>query len=67
VKEARAMRADITVGSAFPDYELPDHTGTPRRLSELQGEDPIIIVLAREAYSAKDQRHRKDWPSCGGR
>jgi peroxiredoxin len=53
------MRADITVGSAFPDYELPDHTGTPRRLSELQGEDPIIIVLAREAYSAKDQRQQE--------
>jgi peroxiredoxin len=48
------MRADVRVGSAFPDYELPDHTGTPRRLSELQGEDPMIIVLAREAYSAKD-------------
>jgi peroxiredoxin len=53
------MRADITVGSAFPDYELPDHTGTPRRLSELQGEDPMIIVLAREAYSAKDQRQQQ--------
>jgi hypothetical protein len=53
------MRADITVGSAFPDYELPDHTGTLRRLSELQGEDPMIIVLAREAYSAKDQRQQQ--------
>jgi peroxiredoxin len=53
------MRADVRVGSAFPDYELPDHTGTPRRLSELQGEDPMIIVLAREAYSAKDQRQQQ--------
>jgi hypothetical protein len=50
-----AMRADIEPGTAFPDYELPDHTGRPRRLSEIQGEDPMIIVLAREAYSAKDQ------------
>ena len=49
------MRHDITIGSRFPDYELPDHTGTLRRLSELQGPDPMIIVLAREAYSAKDQ------------
>jgi peroxiredoxin len=53
------MRADITVGSAFPDYELPDHTGTLRRLSELQGEDPMIIVLARGACSAKDQRQQQ--------
>ena len=49
------MRADITPGSTFPDYELPDHTGRPRRLSELQRGDPMVIVLAREAYSAKDQ------------
>jgi peroxiredoxin len=46
------MRADMKAGAKFPDYQLPDHTGTPRRLSELQGEDPMIIVLAREAYSA---------------
>jgi peroxiredoxin len=63
----KAMRADIEAGAKFPDYQLPDHTGTPRRLSELQGEDPMIIVLAREAYSAKDQRQQQGWPSCGGR
>jgi peroxiredoxin len=49
------MRADVKVGSVFPDYELPDHTGQPLKLSEIQGDDPMIIVLAREAYSAKDQ------------
>jgi peroxiredoxin len=53
------MRADIRPGAAFPDYQLPDHTGTPRRLSEIQGSDPMIIVLAREAYSAKDQRQHE--------
>jgi len=53
------MRADIKVGAAFPDYQLLDHTGTPRLLSELQAEDPMIIVLAREAYSAKDQRQHE--------
>ena len=49
------MRADVGPGVAFPDYELPDHTGRLRWLSEIQGEDPMVIVLAREAYSAKDQ------------
>src|ERR1041385_5473522 len=53
------MRTDIRPGAAFPDYQLPDHTGTPRRLSEIQGSDPTIIVLAREAYSAKDQRQHE--------
>ena len=40
------MRADIVPGSKFPDYQLPDHTNTPRKLSELQGDDPMILTLA---------------------
>jgi peroxiredoxin len=41
------MRADVSTGAAFPDYSLPDHTGQQRRLSEIQGGDPLVIVLAR--------------------
>jgi peroxiredoxin len=48
------MRADITPGGSFPDFELIDHTATPRRLSELQGHDPMIVVLARGHYCPKD-------------
>ena len=53
------MRTDIKPGTMFPDYQLLDHKGQPRRLSEIQGSDPMIIVLAREAYSAKDQRQHE--------
>ena len=53
------MRLDIGPGVTFPDFELPDHTGRLRRLSEIQGDDPMVIVLAREAYSAKDQVQRE--------
>lgn len=38
----------------FPDYELPDHTGTRRRLSELQGADPLALVLALGGYCPKE-------------
>src|ERR1700750_283469 len=52
------MRSDILPGSIFPDYELPDHTSTPRRLSELQGDDPLILTLARGHYCPKEhQQH----------
>src|SRR5512142_162894 len=52
------MRSDIAPGGTFPDYELPDHTKTPRRLSELQGEDPLILTLARGLYCPKEhQQH----------
>jgi peroxiredoxin len=50
------MRADITPGGTFPDYELTDHTKTRRRLSELQGIDPMILVLARGGYCPKDHQ-----------
>jgi peroxiredoxin len=52
------MRADITPGGIFPDFELVDHTATRRMLSELQGHDPMIVVLARGHYCPKDhQQH----------
>src|ERR671922_1839706 len=52
------MRSDIVRGAQFPDYELPDHTDTPRKLSELQGDDPLILTLARGHYCPKEhQQH----------
>ena len=50
------MRSDIAIGAAFPDYELPDQTGTRRKLSDLQGIDPMIVVLSRGHYCPKDRR-----------
>ncbi|HEX5202834.1 MAG TPA: redoxin domain-containing protein [Actinoplanes sp.] len=52
------MRSDIVPGGIFPDYELPDHTGEPRRLSDLQGRDPMILTLARGHFCPKEhQQH----------
>jgi len=53
------MRADIVTGSLFPDYELPDHTTARRKLSELQGPDPMILVLSRGAFCPKDRRQHE--------
>src|ERR1700686_1930535 len=52
------MRSDIVLGGIFPDYELPDQTGQLRKLSELQGDDPLILTLARGHYCPKEhQQH----------
>src|SRR5271170_2503851 len=52
------MRSDIAPGGVFPDYELPDHRGDLRRLSGLQGDDPLILTLARGHYCPKEhQQH----------
>jgi peroxiredoxin len=50
------MRSDIIPGAAFPDYELPDHTTKRRKLSELQGQHPMILVLGRGGFCPKDRR-----------
>lgn len=54
------MRSDISAGGVFPDYALPDHTGTVRTLSELQGDDPLILTLARGHYRPKEHRQHLD-------
>jgi peroxiredoxin len=54
------MRPDIVPGATFPDYELPDQTSTLRRLSKLQGDDPLILTLARGHYCPKEhQQHQQ--------
>src|SRR5258708_9243402 len=50
------MRADIVAGAVFPDYELTDHAGKRRELSDLQGPDPMVLVLSRGGFCPKDRR-----------
>src|SRR5690348_1951259 len=63
------MWADIVPGAIFPDYELTDHLGTLRRLSDLQAEhpylrvpggNPMILVLGRGHFCPKDQQQHRD-------
>src|SRR3712207_7157916 len=52
------MRADIVPGGTFPDYQLTDHAKMRRRLSELQGDDPMVLLLSRGHFCPKDnQQH----------
>jgi peroxiredoxin len=50
------MRSDMVPGAVFPDYELADHTGKHLKLSELQGPNPMVLVLSRGAFCPKDRR-----------
>ena len=50
------MRADIVAGAVFPDFELTDHAGKRRKLSDLQGPDPMVLVLSRGGFCPKDRR-----------
>ena len=53
------MRPDIVPVGLFPDYELRDHSGARRKLSELQRADPMVLVISRGAFCPKDrEQHR---------
>jgi hypothetical protein len=53
------MRSDIVPGAVFPDYELSDHRGTRRTLSELQHGDPLGLVLSRGGFCPKERRQHE--------
>ncbi|PYI74965.1 MAG: alkyl hydroperoxide reductase [Verrucomicrobia bacterium] len=53
------MRADIVPGAVLPDYELSDHTGKHHKLSQLQAQDPMLVILSRGAYCPKDRRQHE--------
>ena len=54
------MRADLVPGAIFPDFELPDHTGTMRRLSEMQGSDPLVLLLGRGEHCPRERQHQRE-------
>src|SRR5262245_66103998 len=54
-----AVRSDIVPGAVLPDYELADHRGKHRRLSELQGGDPLVLVLSRGGFCPKERRQHE--------
>jgi hypothetical protein len=50
------MRSDIVPAAIFPVYELPYHTAKRGKLSELQGQHPIVLVLSRGGFCPKDRQ-----------
>lgn len=54
------MLQHLVPGATFPDFELPDQDGTPRRLSELQGDDPLILMLGRGEHCPRERQHQRE-------
>jgi peroxiredoxin len=53
------MRNDIVPGAVLPDYELSDHGAKRRKLSALQGPDPMVLVLSRGGFCPKERRQHE--------
>ena len=49
------MRADLTIGSTFPDLRLPETTGKELALSEIAGAHPLVLAFVRGWWCPKEQ------------
>jgi peroxiredoxin len=49
------MHSDFAPGRTFPDFVLPDRARTAHRLSALQGDDPMLVVLIRSLGCPQDR------------
>jgi peroxiredoxin len=54
------MHPHLSPGRTFPDFALPDHCRTEQRLSALQGDDPMLVVLIRGCCCPRDREQLKD-------
>ena len=54
------MPSELVAGAAFPDLDLPDHTGRGRTLSELTGGDPVALFTSRGWWCPKEQRYMRE-------
>lgn len=51
---------NLEPGHAFPDLDLPDHTGRDRRLLEIAAGDPVALLFSRGWWCPKEQRHLRE-------
>jgi len=50
---------NLEQGDTFPDYELPDETGAMRRLSELQGDNCLVLMIGRGEHCPRERQHQR--------
>jgi peroxiredoxin len=48
------VRGDLVTGSTFPNYELLDHQGQLSSVLDLQGRDPLLVLLAHGTFCAEE-------------
>ncbi len=54
------MSKGLTRGTVLPDFELPDHAGTKHRLSGLQGDNAMVLLLGRGEHCPRERQHLRE-------
>ena len=52
------MSKNLEPGTVFPDFELPDDTGVMQRLSDLQGDAAMVVMLGRGEHCPRERQHQ---------
>ena len=50
----------IKTGMTLTDFELPDENGDLHRLSELQGDDILVLMLGRGEHCPRERQHQRE-------
>jgi peroxiredoxin len=54
------MSKNLEIGSTIPDFELPDENGDLHRLSELQGDNFVVLHLSRGEHCPRERQHHTE-------
>jgi peroxiredoxin len=60
------MSKGLEPGMTLPDFALPDQDGVVRRLSELQGDDPMVLLLGRGEHCPRERQHQREMVAFHG-
>ena len=54
------MSRNLEPGMTLPDFELPDENDIRHRLSELQGDDAMVLMLGRGEHCPRERQHQRE-------
>src|SRR3954469_7985869 len=54
------MSQNLAPGTTIPDFELPDENGALHRLSELQGDNAMVLHLSRGEHCPRERQHHRE-------
>jgi peroxiredoxin len=55
------MSKNLAIGSTIPDFELPDETGELHKLSDLQGDNFLVLHLSRGEHCPREHQHHREF------
>ena len=54
------MSMGLMPGAVLPDFNLPDENGRLHRLSDIQGDNAMIVMLGRGEHCPRERQHQRE-------